>query len=461
MLNHTSQLVRYVFHLLCKGEETVAPDVPEDSLLKVRHFQDRRHLWDYCHAVQQLKDREDLQRSYLEVREDLIQRLSRLRKMHKESLEEHIRQLEHIEEVIKGLEDRRFHYSREVERFREQADREATDRCEERLKEFDEEIAFRRNVLNVQMELSQARFPDITQLEEELQNVESLLGGLRKEGEELAEKMNVEREIGIMIFDYILNEGYFTRISVEEWDRLFADCSSKEQSWLKEHYREEAKDGLWVLNDEQHYFSPLRRRMIVGSRPSTGISFLDYNIKKLLSEKLRHLTFTRYEDDVRTFYAFLSFGAMEDGVLSQEEGAMMQSIAEALHMEKSQARQILNKEAIRIQKEFINENMELFYRLAMADGHMHREEAKFLVEMKAKLEDATVPNVAQVIDRLEKEDLHLQMDDEQFFIEMCTLALKDQRLDLKEQEMLKQFVAEKGWDPARGPELIARAQNRV
>ena len=137
---------------------------------------------------------------------------------------------------------------------------------------------------------------------------------------------------------------------------------------------------------------------------------------------------------------------------------MMDELAVALHLDAMQARQLLNQEALRVQKDFINENMALFYELAMSDGQMHREEAKFLVEMKNRLEGDLIDNVAQKIQRIEEEGLQLRMDDSEFFIQLCRLALKDNHLDLCEQQILKSFVRRKGWPDLRLPELLEAAR---
>jgi hypothetical protein len=235
-------------------------------------------------------------------------------------------------------------------------------------------------------------------------------------------------------------------------------CSSKEQSWLREHFSEESKSKAWRLNDEQHYTSPLKRRCLVGSRDSSGISFVDFNIKKLLDEKLPHLTFTRYQNEVRTFYASMCNEALEDGILTVEEAKMMGELSETLKLDPFQARQIMNQEALRVQKDFVNQNLASFYELAMSDGNLHREEARFIVEMKTKLEGEVVENVSQMIQHMDENGIRLKMEDELFFIELCRLALKDQRLDECEMDLLKSFVEKKGWEESKLLELLEQAK---
>jgi hypothetical protein len=461
----TSLLVSFVHKVFCKGLEISSKTTPAEldrrSVERIQQYKDKLLLWTFCHKVVDLKREHDLDRSYLEVREGIIQKLIRMRKAQREDIDSQTRQLEHVADVIKGLEERRFHYAHEVERYKSQGvdvQAESLQRLEARLKEFDEELSFRQNVMSVQMELAQAKFPQITQLEEELEQLEVTRKNLEQQAEVIAQEMGLPKGLGKTLFFYMLNDGYFSYITDNDWSSMIFNCTSKEQSWLKEHFTCVVSQSAWLLNDEQHYYSPLKRKAIVGSRDSSGISFLDYNIKKLLDEKLVYLSFTRYQDDVRTFYASMCFEALEDGILTKDEVQMMDELAGALRLDPLQARQLLNQEALRVQKDFINENMALFYELAMSDGNMHREEAKFLVEMKNKLEGDMVENVAVMVQRVGDEGLQLKMDDSEFFVELCRLALKDKHLDDGEQEILKAFVQRKGWPNIRLVEMLEAAR---
>jgi hypothetical protein len=275
--------------------------------------------------------------------------------------------------------------------------------------------------------------------------LENIRDELEKASEDLARSMSLPEELSQTLFFYTLNNGYFSHLSSSTWTTLMQSCSENEQSWLKEHYEFDDISMAWKLNEEQHYYSPLKEKQIVGHRDSSGISFLDYNIKKLLDVKLNDMTFTRYDQEVRSFYANICFEALEDGILTQEEIKMMKELAKALHMEWNQALLVLNQEAVRVQKGFVNKNMAMFHELAMADGKMHREEAKFLVEMKSRLDNELISNLSSKLDKVGDEGIQLKMDDEKFFVEMCRLALRDDHLDECEKEMLHSFGQQKGW----------------
>ena len=458
----SSKSVAYVHQVFCLGLKasfkTAPAGMDRRSVEKIVSFKEKLVLWKYCHRILDLKRQNDLERSYLEIREGVIQKLIRLRKAQREELEQQSSQLELICDVIRGLEEQRFQYAHELEHVHNQGNevsKEFVARLALKLAELDEDLAFRQNILSVQMELAQAKFPHITQLEEELEHLEHTRKIIEVQAEGIAKELGLSKSLGKTLFFYMLNDGFFSYISESDWEEMIFNCTSKEQTWLKEHFAFLSSSSAWILNDEQHYYSPFKRKAIVGSRDSSGISLLDYNIKKLLDEKLPSMSFKRYQNEVREFYASVCFSALEDGILTKEEATMMVDLAKVLRLESMQSRKILNHEAIRVQKDFINENMALFYDLAMSDGNMHREEAKFLVEMKYRLEGDLVDNVAQKIQRIEDDGLQLRMDDTEFFIQLCRLALKDHKLDIAEHEILKSFVRRKGWPELRLNEVLA------
>ncbi len=462
-LSLSSKFVRTVHGIFCEGK-TFCPDelreISGEQHKGIKAFEQNLPLWEYCHRVLEKKRLVDLERSYLDVREGLIQKLLRLRKEVRASLDPQVRQIEHIEEVILGLEERKHYYEMELDRYCSQAevDKEKKTRLEARQAEFEEELSFRQHVLEVQIELAQSKFPVIVQLEEELEALEASVQSLTEDCLKDALAMGVEEGLGKTLFYCLLNDGYFTHISQDDWDVLMARCSSKEQSWLREHFSEERASKAWVLNDEQHYYSPLKRRVLVGQRQSSGISFVDFNVKKLLNEKLYHLSFMRYQNEVRAFYASTCHEALEDGILTVEEASMMAELAQVLKLDERQARQVMNQEALRVQKEFVNQNIARFYDLAMADGQLHREEARFIVDMKARLEGEVVANVFKMIENMGDDGIFLKMKDEDFFVELCRLAMKDKRLDECEMDFLKSFAKTKGWESSTLAALVERAK---
>jgi hypothetical protein len=447
MIN-TSQFVRSVHQLFCiDGIELEQLKIDEAASLRLQDFREKFYHWSFCRQIKDFKRSHDLDRSYLEVREGLIQKLLRLRKENKENMKPQIAQIDHMNEMISDLIRQRDQRVEEINRMKKDpAIREKElKKGRELLCEVSEELQFRENVRLVLMELTQSKYPILTQGEEELENLEKTKDQLEKESESLAKSMSLPEELSQTLFYYTLNNGYFSHLTSSTWGSLMKSCSEKEQSWLREHYEFDDISMAWKLSDEQHYYSPLKQKQIVGHRDSSGISFLDYNIKKLLDVKLNDMTFTRYEQEVRSFYATICFEALEDGVLTHEEINMMQDLAKALSMDWEQALQVLNQEAVRVQKGFVNKNMAMFHELAMADGKMHREEAKFLVEMKSRLESEILSNLSSMLDRIGDEGIQLKMDDEMFFVEMCRLALRDQHLDECEKDILNSFGQQKGW----------------
>ena len=460
MLN-TSLFVRSVHQLFCVGGVEVDHlEVDKATGIRLLEFREKFYNWSFCRQLKDLKRSFDLDRSYLEVREGLIQKLLLLRKQHKDGLEAQIRQVDHMNQIIAGLKEQRDDQVQELNRMKSDptAKEDALEACRERLCEVSEELQFRENVKTVLMELAQSKFPILTQGEEELEKLESTKDELEKESEALAKAMSLPEGLSQTLFHYTLNNGFFSHLTQQTWDRLMGSCSAKEQAWVKEHYEYDDISMAWKLIDEQHYYSPLKEKQIVGDRESSGISFLDYNIKKLLDVKLNDMTFTRYEQEVRSFYANICFEALEDGILTKEEVKMMRDLAKVLLMDWKQALQVMNHEAIRVQKGFINENMAMFHELAMADGKMHREEAKFLVEMKANLESEMINNLSSMLEKVGGEGIQLKMDDELFFVEMCHLALKDKHLDPCEQEMLNAFGKQKGWNDEVCASLMEQAR---
>ena len=81
---NSSILVSYVHQVFCKGLEastkTAPAGVDRRNVDQIVQFNDKLVLWNYCHAVVDLKRQHDLDRSYLEIREGMIQKLIRLRK---------------------------------------------------------------------------------------------------------------------------------------------------------------------------------------------------------------------------------------------------------------------------------------------------------------------------------------------------------------------------------------------
>lgn len=462
-LSLSSKYVRIVHCIFCEGKTFSTADLMDisgDQVKAIKAFENNLPLWRYCHKVLEKKRLIDLERSYLDVREGLIQKLLRLRKEARASLDPQVRQIELIEEVICGLEERKHDFENELARYcsRSVVDQEKKTRLEGRLSEFDEELLFRQHVLEVQIELAQSKFPMIVQLEDELEALEASVKTLTEDCLKEAFAMGVEESVAKTLFYCLLNDGYFTHVSQDDWSILKDRCSSKEQAWLREHFSQEQVSKAWVLNDEQHYWSPLKRRGLVGERQSSGISFVDFNVKKLLNEKLYHLSFMRYQNEVRAFYASTCHQALEDGILTVEEASMMKQLAKVLRLDEQQAHQVMNQEALRIQKDFMNKNIASLYDLAMSDGQLHRDEARFIIDMKARLESEVVVNVFKAIEKMGEEGVFLKMRDEDFFVELCQLALKDKRLDECEMAFLKSFAKTKGWGASTLSDLIDRVK---
>lgn len=447
MPSKSSYFVTFVHRLFCGGdpiEQACDLGAMEERL---RFFKSQFKDWSFCRRIIELKLEKDLDRSYLEVRDDLIQKMAKLKRESKAAIDEQVEQIEHMNEVVARLETSRDEKIAAMDEAEQVATGNVQDRetLREELCEIGEELAFRENVRTVLMELAQSKFPELTQWEEDLLVLEKSKESLLKEVIQLAREMGVDTQKALVLFHYTLNSGYFSYLSQEAWQLLQERCSEKELAWLKEHFQWNEVAQAFVLNDEQHYFSPLQQKQLVGSRPSAGISFLDYNLKKLLNEKLPEWTITRYENEIRSFYGLICRESLEDGILTVDEISMMSDLAEVLELDKRQAHSIINQEAMKTQKTFINENMALFHELAMADGKMHRDEANFLVEMKTKLEEETISNVSAILKEASQDGIMLKMNDEDFFVEMCRLAIQDKELDYREEEMLKGFMSKKGW----------------
>jgi len=460
--HHDSEIVSYVhtrFHP--KREEARLGSLSVSSVIveRVDEFLDRHRLWVYCRKIMALKKKHDLERAYLEVREELIQKLFDFKKNHKEDLQAHSRQMSHIEKVIKKCEERQQHFSRELERFRDQPGERSEEsilRLESRLKEFEEEIRFRSHVLSVQKEIAANHFSGMTAMEKELCQLEVTLETMLQTAKAEALHLHVPESIALTLFYYIINDGYFTYIPEEEWHVLMVNVSSKEQTALKDHFHFEKSLGAYILNDEQTYTSPIQRKCLVGHKAASGISFLDYNVKKMLNDKLKALSFQSYLNEVKVFYTYLASEALSDGILTVEEMTMLDEIAAVIKLDINLARKILNQEAQRIQKNVINEQMMMFYDLAMADGVMQRDEAKFLVEMNAKLESKVIHQIAETMARRQN-DLQLHLDAEELFVDMCKMVMKDGVLDAKECGMLMDFTQKQGWDKSKLQPILARA----
>lgn len=460
--SYESEIVAYVYQRFHPKKEYVKPSQVSPSIVnKVEEFLHRHRLWVYCRKVMGLMKSRGLDRSYLETREEIIQKLIRYKKNNKEALEEQTRQMRHIEKVIEKCEERGEHYGRELERYKEQADEasnESIERLELRQKEFEEEITFREHVLEVQKELAANKFSEMTDMEKELCDLEHNMDVMILDAKNQALRFQIPESIALTLFNYIVNDGYFTYVPEEEWEHLMANSSSKEQTILKGHFHYDRAQLAYLLNDEQRYISPIQRKLLVGSATSSGISFLDFHVKKILSDKLNSLSFHSYLNETKSFYAYLVQEALVDGVLTVDEMNMLDEIAVVLKMDMSMAKNILNTEAQKIQKNFINEQMMVFYDLAMADGVMQRDEAKFLVEMNDKF-DAQVIHKISVTMEHRKAPLKLNLDTEELFVDMCRMVMKDGVLDNKESEMLMNYIKKHGWEKAKLQPMLAKAMS--
>jgi len=456
-MNYTSVYVRSVHELFCHGSEP-ASDLSEEQRDELRVFKRRFSHWTFCRRIMEAKRSLDLDRSYLEVREALIHRLLRLQKMNASEIEKERVQIEHMNQTLEGLEEKRDALVLECEKLKNMPNINETSvlRCREKICEIGEEIQFRVNVKSVLMELAQSKFPDLTQGEEELEALEKHREELELIAEDLAVELNLPSGLSQMLFHYSLNNGTFSFICEKSWQGLESSCGEKELAWLHEHYEFDDISNAWRLNDEQNYFSPLKDRQLVGHRESSGISFLDHNLKKLLDEKLSDMTITRYREEVRFFYSKVCHEALSDGILTVEEIGMMKEIAGVLLLDAAESFKIINHEALRVQKNFVYSNMAAFHDLAMADGQMHREEAKFLMELKEKLEKNTISHLSEHLENAGEHGIHIKMDDESFFGEMCHLALKDKHLDERELEILMSFAWEKGWSEEKAMAMLGQ-----
>lgn len=461
-----SEIVAYVHHRLHSknvDQKNKSFQVSELTMNQVEDFMHRHRLWVYCRKIMVLKKDYGIERSYLESREEIVHKLINYKKSYRDDLEAHSRQMRHIEKVIEKCEERKVYFSKELERFNDQKiekTEESVERLEARLKEFNEEIEFREHVLEVQKELAANKFSDITQYEKELCNLEKDLQEMLDKSMKEADHLNVPDSIALTLFHYIVNDGYFTYIPEEEWNNMMSMTCSKDQTNLKNHFSYDAKRSAYILKDEQSYFSPVRREYLIGNKDSSGISFMDFGVKRLLNEHLKDLSFHSYLHEVKAFYSYLVNEALEDGVLTCEEMNMLDEIASVLKIKLKSARDILNREALKIQKNVINEQMMIFYDLAMADGVMQREEAKFLVELNRKFERQIIQKIEEVMVSRQS-DLQLHLNPEDTFIDMCKMVMKDGVLDAKECEMLMDYAQKQGWEKSKLQPILLKAVNSL
>lgn len=458
--NANSEVVEYVFRRF-HSKAGSAKDIKVSSKIvnKVEEFLHRHRLWVYCKKMMITLQSRGIERSYLEIREEWIQKLIDYKKNHRSELEEQTRQMVHIEQVIEKCEERERHFRRELERYKQQSSEEASEsivRLEKRLKEFEEEIEFRSHVLEVQKELAMNRFPEMAEMERELCDLERVMSSMIDEAKRQAERFQIPESTALTLFNYIANDGYFTHVPEEEWEWVMNHSTSKEQTRLKEHFHYDRSQSAYLLNDEQRYVSPLQRKTLVGNAHSSGISFLDFQVKKVLNDKLKNLAFQSFYNETKAFFAYLVREALQDGILTVEEMHMVDDIAHVLKIDPAAAKDILNGEAESVQRQFVNQQMMVFYDLAMADGVMQREEAKFLVEMNQKLENQVISKVATTMESRSK-DLQLNLNDEELFVDMCKMVMKDGILDSKESEMLLSYIEKRGWDKSRLQPILEKA----
>jgi hypothetical protein len=428
---------------------------------RVEDFMHRHRLWVYCRKIMVLKKEYGIEQSYLESREEMIRRLVNLKKAYRDDLEAHTRQMRHIEKVIEKCEERKVYFSKELERYNNQQlekSEESTDRLKVRLQEFDEEIQFREHVLEVQKELAANKFSDITQYEKELSHLKEDMSSMLEQSFKEASLLNVPDSIALTLFHYIVNDGYFTYIPEEEWHNMMNMICSKDQTRLKDHFKYDSQKVAYVLKDEQRYFSPIQRKYLLGDKYASGISFMDFGIKRLLNEQLKDLSFHSYLNEVKSFYTYLVNEALEDGVLTRGEMKMLDQIAVVLKIKVKSARDILNREAVKIQKNVINEQMMIFYDLAMADGNMQRDEAKFLVELNRKFDRQIVNKIEEVM-ASRQGNLHLYLNPEDIFVDMCKMVMKDGVLDAKECAMLMDYTQKQGWDKSKLQPILLKTVN--
>lgn len=460
----SSDLVAYVHHRLHPRKlerHENAFQVSENTMNRVEDFMHRHRLWVYCRKVMVLKKENGIEHSYLESREEIIQKLVNYKRAYRDDLEAYSRQMRHIEKVIEKCKERKVYFSKELQHYKNQEmekSEESVKRLESRLKEFDEEIQFRQHVLEVQKELAANRFSEITQYEKELCCLEKDREAMLEQSLKEASLLDVPESIALTLFHYILNDGYFTYIPEEEWHNMMAMVCSKDQTRLKDHFTYDAQKTAYVLKEEQSYLSPIQRTYLLGDKNSSGISFMDFGVKRLLSEQLKDLSFHSYLNEVKAFYTYLVNEALDDGVLTREEMHMLDEIAVVLKIKVKSARDILNREAVKIQKNVINEQMMVFYDLAMADGTMQRDEAKFLVEINRKFERQIINKIEEVM-ASRQGNLRLHLNSEDVFVDMCKMVMKDGVLDAKECEMLMDYIQNQGWDKSKLQPILLKAVN--
>jgi len=425
------------------------PDRTKDIF---RHFSEKLRNWILYQHVEEKRKALNI-RAFTHELDEIIQDLARMQKVLKPTLQ-------------------RFETSRENSRQLIRASIRKIEKLEEDLVKTQD----LKQIKNITKQITELRIEndrEIKKAEEEQRNLERRCDQLVRQEQHLIKHLEAERilrseclayaseqdipkPVALEVYGFSIESHFFTYLSPSEYEKLMANSELGVQTKLKDFFIYNESDKVYELKKNLHYHSIFLERNLIGDKKNqSGISYLDKQLKQTFLNRLQHLDFRDYHKDALQFFHFVCDPALEDGIMTREEVNQMLDLSSALKLNKLDSLKVIDAVAIDTQKRLIKNHLQDLFSLALSDNEVHKAEQHLILEIKTLLLNSIKTNFSTLMNCTT--DIHLLIDDEEIFMQLCRIAKADDKFLDVEKIFIAEFAKSKKWSTEKVQELAVKS----
>lgn len=395
------------------------------------------------HEIQKIMDQRGVEAHWRAQTEELLQRLDRQRREDKEELGRFLRDLTRVKRIISHLEKNKARLETHIRHANpELFTLEDKERHRRRMEEWDDEIAFRKAMMERLRENMRDEFSCLYEMERDLKSRVEMRGIFIKEAREALHRFRFDRAQEEELIEEVLNPGEFAWMSKEHWEEMESHFPTSLQRDLRLHYATDGEEG-YRLRSGQCYYSSIDDRWVMGDEKSGGLSFRNMHLSQAIAQRMM----PRKEVERHQRLAFLIDrieDILEDGVMWPDAARVWFSLADILDFEEREAREILKDCLSAMHRRSIRRHLIRLFEVARADGVVLKSEAVLLNSVDSQLKDGGIEMVAIKACLKEDKPLLVGLHREEVFSHVCQMALCDEDLNPAEVQWIKKIAQELG-----------------
>jgi hypothetical protein len=366
---------------------------------------------------------------------------------------------EHLEELTEQCIDLGEQRRDELELFRDSARRIHGKIENLKLKpNAEEELQLQQQYLEMHEEHGKVKFPQLSELEQELKDVVHQLQNLTDTIAPILNSLNVDISSGLELAHMILNEE-FSLIQEKHWDSFAENLSQEEKKLLKDFYSFKSKKGFYELELHVHYVSPITGEQIIGSKTSqVGLPAQNPLVKKITDKKMKPFYFLDTAKESLSFYRFVCKEALKDGILTAQEIKQMLTIARELDIDSKDAAMVMNEVALAVQQDLIYSALSAMFEMANAADGIQKDEQIHILNLKNVYQEKVVKDLGERFLQNPNANLELCVTEEGIFVELLKISFKGNDFGQSELAILKKYAKSMDWKEEQLKKVIEKTK---